>query len=373
MTPSDHLERLLKVATDKPDKRSVRSKVHRERLEFVCTYLPNRACVRLLMACFLANIDRPEVDPRRPYTEIGGADCFSGRTYDERYITHFIQSHRLPCNSTTAFLTPVLRNINRPLSKTTALVGRPRELYERTVLLLEAVGEGEETAERMLTDILRHLIALRDKSHQHTQSILARLRQNTTALPLSSDAIAILIQQHLRCKNASRLPVLIVAAAYQAVATKFGESHRPLYAHNAADQQTGAAGDVEITLLNEDQVRTIYEMKQKAVTIDDIDRALQKVDNIKRRVDNYVFITTDDIRPEVTEYAQKLYEQTGGTEFAILDCMGFLRHFLHFFHRHRTAYLDAYQSLVLNEPDSAVSQLLKDVFLTLRLQAEAEN
>ncbi|MEW6200568.1 MAG: hypothetical protein AB1546_01220, partial [bacterium] len=61
------------------------------------------------MSCMLAKIEKPEVDPRKPYTEINSPDCFSGRTYDERYLTNFISKHRLPCNSTTAFLTPALR------------------------------------------------------------------------------------------------------------------------------------------------------------------------------------------------------------------------------------------------------------------------
>ena len=58
--------------------------------------------------------------------------------------------------------------------------------------------------------------------------------------------------------------------------------------------------------------------------------------------------------------------KTGGIEFAILDCVGFVRHFLHFFHRLRLEFLEHYQQLVLNEPESAVSQPLKEVLLTLR-------
>ena len=83
-----------------------------------------------------------------------------------------------------------------------------------------------------------------------------------------------------------------------------------------------------------------------------------------------MFVTTDAIDPLVTEYAATIYEKLDGTELAILDCVGFVRHFLHFFHRCRSAYLDAYQNLVLNEPDSSVSQTLKEVFLALRQAAE---
>jgi hypothetical protein len=98
------------------------------------------------------------------------------------------------------------------------------------------------------------------------------------------------------------------------------------------------AGDVEITLENDDRVCTVYEMKQKVVTLDDLDRAIQKVAGRPQRVDNYVVITTDRIDPTVAEYAATLYESTGGTEYVVLDCLGFVRHYLHLFHRRRAAF-----------------------------------
>jgi hypothetical protein len=113
-------------------------------------------------------------------------------------------------------------------------------------------------------------------------------------------------------------------------------------------------------------------MKMKRVTVDDIDRALQKVATATTRIHNYIFITTDVIDGPVRAYAAEAYDSTGGTEIAILDCNGFLRHFLHLFHRLRIDYLDAYQALVLAEPDSAVSQPLKEAFLALRQAAEAD-
>jgi hypothetical protein len=116
--------------------------------------------------------------------------------------------------------------------------------------------------------------------------------------------------------------------------------------------------------------QTVYEMKLRKVTIDDIDCAIVKIAKATSQISNYLFITTDIIDPEVSEYAKKRYEETEGTEIAILDCIGFLRHFLHLFHRMRVDYLNAYQDIVLNEPDSAVSQTLKEAFLILRQAAE---
>ena len=142
--------------------------------------------------------------------------------------------------------------------------------------------------------------------------------------------------------------------------------------HTAADTRTGSLGDVEITLVNDDQVVTSYEMKNRRLTTEDIDQTLQKLAEVPNSIDNYIFVTTDIISDETKAYADSLYERTGGTEFAILDCIGFLRHFLHLFHRLRLDFLDAYQKLLLDEPDSAVSQPLKEAFLALRLAAESD-
>jgi DNA adenine methylase len=176
----------------------------------------------------------------------------------------------------------------------------------------------------------------------------------------------------MNLKGTSRLPVLIVAAAYQAAEKHIGERVLRLEAHNAADKQTGALGDVEITLLDEDKVVTSYEMKDRRVSKEDNDRALQKLSEIRTRVDNYIFVTTAPVDTEVQSYARTLYEETDGIEFVILDCIGFLRHYLHLFHRLRAPFLEAYQSLILAEPLSAVDQPVKEAFLSMRQAAEAD-
>lgn len=111
-------------------------------------------------------------------------------------------------------------------------------------------------------------------------------------------------------------------------------------------------------------------MKDKRVTLDDINRALQKINASGSRVDNYIFITTDIILEEVKGYAAEVYERTGGIEIVILDCISFLRHFLHLFHRLRMQFLDEYQRFLLVEPESAVNRPLKEAFLALRQAAE---
>ena len=318
-------------------------------------------------------MDRPDIDIRKPYTEIGGSDTFSGRTYDEQYVTAFIDAHDLPLNNTTAWLTPAWRNNNSVLTRDIDLVGNPRQMYRDTVNLLNDVYEGKITVGQLLTETIRQLIGIRDRQSSQLDNLFEELRRisHTETIPLSGEEVITIIDQHLKSKNASRLPVLVVAAAYTAAHAHLQECIVPLESHTAADKQTGSLGDLEITLLNDEGVVTSYEMKDKPVTINEINHAVQKIRETGKRVDNYIFVTTESTEREVREYAKLMYERTGGIEIVILDCIAFLRHFIHLFHRLRIQYLDAYQNLLLAEPDSAVSPPLKRIFLDLRINAQS--
>ena len=210
MTAEEILQGIQQRAAATLNASVVTDPVIRERVDYICRCMSNRAGVRLLMSCLLGKLDKPNVDPRKPYTEIGGADSFSGRTYDERYLTKFINEHRLPVNPSTAFLTPTLRNINHALTTDRELVGKPRDLYKKTLELLEDVALQRIDADVLFVETVRVLMLLRDEKLARMASLLNALRRSEGALPLSSEAIVTLISQHLACKNASRLPVLVV-------------------------------------------------------------------------------------------------------------------------------------------------------------------
>lgn len=368
--PAEILERLFQQASEKVTKSVVRPPTS-QMVEAVCRCNANKAPIRFLMSCLLAKIHNPKVDIRKPYTEIKGTDTYSGRFYDEHYVELIVHKYRLPCNPTTAYLTPAFRNIDRILTLNLLLVGRPKEVYVTALQILDLVYTRKEKPKNVLQEIFRFLVVIKAEDELRMKQLVADLRQTEDTLPLASEEIVTLVIQHLNCKGASRLPVLIVASAYQTVKDQMGEANKLLLAHNAADRRTGAIGDVEITLINDDRIVTCYEMKDKRVTKTDIDVALQKISKTQCNIDNYIFITTDIIEIEVTEYAKSLYEKTG-VEFAVLDCIGFIRHFLHFFHRKRKQFLNVYQTMVLAEPTSSVSQPLKEAFLVLRRAAEAD-
>lgn len=78
---------------------------------------------------------------------------------------------------------------------------------------------------------------------------------------------------------------------------------------------------------------------------------------------------TVDVRRPYTEIGEP--DSFSGIEVVMLDWIGFLRHFLHLFHRLRMQFLEEYQRFVLVEPESAVSQPLKEAFLALRQASES--
>ena len=341
-----------------------------KKIDYVTRCSTNRAAIRLLMSCLLAKIHKPKVDIRKPYTEIRGNDTFSGRAYDEKYLSDFINKYELPCNSTTAFLTPALRNINKTLTRNIELVGKPRDVYKNILFLLDAVNKRKIAAETMFLDCIRILITIKNENTKRLDTLMSGLKTSKDKSHLSVEDIINLLIQHLACKRSSRLSVLIIAAAYKSAEKYLKQKVLSLKPHNAADKQTKTFGDVEITLADDNNVVTCYEMKTKKITESDIHVALEKIKK-SSCMDSYIFITTEPINENIIEIAKTSYDLTG-VEIAILDCIAFIRHFLHIFYRIRMNFLNEYQKLVLSEPASAVSQELKEVFIALRKSSEQE-
>lgn len=370
---SEILEKAYRAAEAHRDKSLVVDAELAGKIASVALCASNRAGARFLLAATLAKVDNPAIDIRKPfiqsYPNDERDDAYGGRNYDEQYVFDFITKWKLPCSSTTAFLTPAFRTKNLVLTKEQTLRGRPAELYRAILDILDAIQSNKVSAQLVLTELIRLLIIERDERQARLESLKKGLREQSGELPLSCEETVRLIEQHLALRHSSRLPVLVVAAAYRAASERLQEKVLRLHAHTAADKQTGALGDVEITLLDENKVVTTYEMKDKPVTTGDIDIAIQKIAN-GSEVQNYIFVTTAPIDPIVREYANQQYRELGGVEIAVLDCIGFLRHFLHLFHRLRASFLNEYQELVLSQPESAVNQALKEAFLALRRAAQ---
>ncbi len=322
--------------------------------------------MRALLACLLAKVHRLQLDIRKPYTEIGTDDSYSGRTYEERYITPFIYRYDLPCNPTTAFLTPAFRTFNQPLEPDARLSGKPREPYDAFISLLQLVQNGLLDAKALLTEVIRQLILL--KKEQQQQISLLSQRANARG-ELSAESIIQIVSQHLESRRSSRLPVLLITAAYDVAQEYLRKRPKPLQPHTAADIRAGTIGDLEIESATDNRLTIVYEMKARRITTADIDRAVQKVTESANKIDQYVIVTTVPVGTVAHEHAKKLSEKFK-IEFMILDCFQFIKYFIHLLYELRMNFLNRYEQLLQQEPESAVSHELKRKFLELRASVQ---
>ncbi len=149
------------------------------------------ALSRLLLSCLSAKVANPLVKVTMPYTAIAKPGSFSGRTVDEGPVERFRSTHALPLNSTTAFLTPALRNRNMPLAKGQELEGKDRESYRAAVDLLLAVDAHSIGASEALQALLWHLLekqAVREAGLRQALQGLKDARASATSSP-SVDAL----------------------------------------------------------------------------------------------------------------------------------------------------------------------------------------
>jgi DNA adenine methylase len=262
-----------------------------ERIEYVVR-CATKSGIRAILACSLAKIVDNSIDIRKPYTEIKDSDSYSGRFIDERYIEPFIFKYDIPANQTTAWLTPAFRTNSSTLKPGINLNGTPAKLYSDVILLLNAVYSDDLSAKNLLKETIRQLLILKKERENRLGEMLEELGDSQEKIPLSSEEIVSLIEQHLNSPKSSRLPVLVVASAYFAAKENLGEKVKSLHSHNAPDSQTGALGDVEITLISSNDIITSYEMKGKDVKRGDIDIAVKKIHGCDGKIDNYIFITT---------------------------------------------------------------------------------
>ena len=117
-------------------------------------------------------------------------------------------------------------------------------------------------------------------------------------------------------------------------------------------------GDVEICLLGT-AVRYLYEMKNRqGVTVRCIEPAVTKIARY-RAVSIIHLYPTEIIEESVANYAVKWYEETGARKSPSWTCIGFTKHFCALCSPRQPDFLNAYQEMVMTEPDSAVSQRLK--------------
>jgi DNA (cytosine-5)-methyltransferase 1 len=162
------------------------------------------------------------------------------------------------------------------------------------------------------------------------QQIRLRERKKTDLAAFSRDYselnniahIIYLFNKHFshryKAKGAARLPVLAIYAIYSVMVEQVGRYNSttllPLQSHSAADERTGAVGDIEVA--RED--RSIFEALEikHSIPITEllIDECARKIEGLGYKVDRYYILTTHSDccpSPEMYKRLNQIGEQTG--------------------------------------------------------------
>jgi len=200
-----------------------------------------KGVLTVLFTSLVYKVFHPKQDIRNH--QDGIKNGYSGRTFDNRYITPFLKECKFPAMAESGWLT---RSLEQKVPYNFDYPGAisPAELKASFLNLLNKVEIEEANCEQYLSYILQGLVIKRNKQKIDLAKPAA----------LSINTILNLLEQHFyspyTADGASRLPTLAFYAIYQCLlseAKRFqGKVLLPLESHTSADSQSGRIGDIEV-------------------------------------------------------------------------------------------------------------------------------
>lgn len=265
----------------------------------------------------------PTQDVRNHQTSI--ANGYSGRTFDSQYITPFMKDKRFPAMAESGWLTRSLeQKVPYDFNYTGAI--NPNELKVAFLSVLDELQNGVD-ATSYLDYLFQGLILKRNAQ----QIDLAK----PTALTIHQ--ILNLLELHFnaqyQAEGASRLPVLAIYAAYQALLPELKRFENmqllPLESHTSSDTRSGRIGDIQI---NDGKRREFEAVEVKhgiLVNLDMIKTAYKKFSTTP--VDRYYILSTAGIvekdLTEITNEIQKI-KNLHGCQIIANGIMDTLKYYL---------------------------------------------
>ena len=195
----------------------------------------------VLITLLVKKIMHPSQDIRLHQANM--PDGFSGRGFDERFVTPFLRRNNFPyMQGGSGWLT---RSLEQSSPYTLDYPGRitPATIKNDFLHILDQVEQKHGVANECLHEIFRHLVSLREKSQN-----IALSRPKNLSIGSTVSVVKKLWEQ--KPSGLSRIPVIAIFAAYKCLVKEVGryKSHDllPLLAQNASDQKTGRTGDIDL-------------------------------------------------------------------------------------------------------------------------------
>ena len=224
----------------------------KDQLDIILKHSEQRKGVlTVLFTSLIYKILNPSQDVRKHQS--GMENGYSGRTFDTKNITPFLQNKNFPAPSETGWLTRSLET-NSPYTLDYKPNITPKHLKTAFLSILDKI-ENENLATECASYIVQGLIVQRN-----SQEI-----DLTKPADLPISVIMRLLDKHFNSKyvseGASRLPVLAIYAIYQCLiqeAKRFeGKKLLNIESHTSADSRSGRIGDIDIIDENDKEFEAV--------------------------------------------------------------------------------------------------------------------
>ncbi|MDD5995573.1 MAG: hypothetical protein PUC42_01520 [Bacteroidales bacterium] len=230
---------------------------------------------------------------------------YSGRTFDNHYITPYLRENKFPCMAESGWLTRSLEQKVPYDAKYTGAIN-PQNLKNAFLGIFEQIEVKKENCDDALKFIFKKAIELRDKNN-----FSISIPQN---IPISN--IIELLDSHFHSnynsKGASRLPVLALYAIYMVISKEMKRFEKKqllkLENHNSADLQSGCSGDININDENNDPFESVEVKFDIPISNEIVQIAKDKIlatTTIKRY---YILSTKDIIDNDKKEIEQSILQ-----------------------------------------------------------------
>lgn len=256
MEPKEYLEKLynesLALVGSGNEIKTGLPKSITDNLDIILEYSEKRkGVITVLFTSMIYKSLFPEQDVRKHQSQM--EDGYSGRTFDTKFITPFLQNKNFPAPSETGWLTKSLET-NSPYFLDYKPNITPKTLKTAFLKILDQANT-KDLAKDCSYYLIQGLIVQRN-----SQEIdLAK----PADLPIS--VIIRLLKAHFdssyTSEGASRLPVLALYAVYQCLmneAKRFeGKKLLDIESHTSADSRSGRIGDVDIVDENDKEFEAV--------------------------------------------------------------------------------------------------------------------
>lgn len=304
-----------------------------------------------IITCLSATATDQNCDPRfhRPPTgempnPPSGKTYFTGRGISEQVIYPWLAKHGFR-GSMSGWQTRVFERERPYTMDYRENISRVKTEF---LSILDAVSTGRAKAVDVLAAFFQLEIAERYKRQQSAEWLAKHSATGDISIAKIIDALS----QHFELPRSARLPVLAVQAMYATmmphIARYEGLILSELSEHSAADENTGAVGDIEVKDSDGDVFEGV-EVKH-GVVIDDnvVRRACAKVQNSP--ASRYYILSTSP-RVTITVVGQDLIDnlqRDHGCQLVINGVLPTIKYYLRLLNK-PTEFLDSYKTLLATD------------------------